>query len=751
MTSVQVAIPARPAPTDTDEHPLRKRMRYRSVICTLFRQYNITVSVDAFWCGSAIIYKNQLEAACDAFTIFKTREQLYVMLIGLMQSGKTGAFHALIRLMLLSGLVRRTYILCGSAEVGLREQAEGDAKSYNPEFYRSGALRVCFHQTFAKLTMNTSNSLIVIDESHMNQNTDGHIGQMDLMLRRHNIALTGTHPILARNNTYIVSVSATPFSEYSDMVHNVGNKGDEEEKKAVVRIRPGVGYRGIKEFRAAGKIVSTGRFNLEEDPAKFFEELIGSGNKYALMRINDNNVKRIISTRAPSFGIKVLHHTRKRNDILISRDSDNPTRRCLEDEPCQPTIVLFAGKLRCGKVVPMDAKKHISCVWEDSPTADTDTVLQGLAGRMCGYYPSGSTLPYVYVPSALLATSEYKFRIGTTPVPRCISVDEFDRFTLGFEGRHEGYIMPTKFKNAGSLIVRGQSDRLPALPLRYEPAALFNAEQLHMFELARGEKTAMFRFLRTNARLLAPTVIANFTAAPEYTPEQKLEVVEFFEQGKLPKHELATRWVDTITQPKWRRDLHESVRVRRMLTTHAIQGKKKKEKYQPFFGLAYDDVTNHVFAIFQFAPPAGVTHIDKLIRRTTGIEIFARAFADEDAEIPEGEGVVISRLRPDSTTNPAVFEAGLQEFVSRSINGPVADSNFIGGPITFSKAAYGWVGGLVFIGGKLTPPPIMLAILRRIGDAHGVSIKLSYTEDTKHATGISPDHFQVSCVSWIKK
>ena len=48
------------------------------------------------------------------------------------QAGKTGAFHRLIREMFENGDITHAYIICGSSELRLREQAEEDTQKYNP-------------------------------------------------------------------------------------------------------------------------------------------------------------------------------------------------------------------------------------------------------------------------------------------------------------------------------------------------------------------------------------------------------------------------------------------------------------------------------------------------------------------------------------------------------------------------------------------------------------------------------------------
>jgi hypothetical protein len=60
----------------------------------------------------------------------------------------------------------------------------------------------------------------------------------------------------------------------------------------------------------------------------------------------------------------------------------------LENEPEQKTIVFIKGMFKMGKVVP---KRYVSFVMNmNSKTTNTDSLLQGLAGRMCGYVSRGA-------------------------------------------------------------------------------------------------------------------------------------------------------------------------------------------------------------------------------------------------------------------------------------------------------------------------------------------------------------------------
>ena len=70
--------------------------------------------------------------------------------------------------------------------------------------------------------------------------------------------------------------------------------------------------------------------------------------------------------------------------------------------------MILKGKIRAGKVVP---KKHIGFVWEDSKNPNTDTVIQSLLGRMCGYRGTGvtehsDTLPLIFLSEKLIVEAD---------------------------------------------------------------------------------------------------------------------------------------------------------------------------------------------------------------------------------------------------------------------------------------------------------------------------------------------------------
>ena len=337
-------------------------------------------------------YPPQINAAAAIMRVFTAGVIRYALLTALCQSGKSGAFHWLIKIMLKSGLIQRAYILCGSTETELRDQAKSDATEMNSEFYKkdnTGQIQIYFRQDFEKARLDTTNALIIVDESHLVQ---GQKQTLCEFLGRYGITMDGNPAPLMEKNTYFLSVDATPYSELSAMTHK------ESHVKHIEKLLPGKGYYGLQNYLYDGRLKET--FNIGSDPARFEKLLVTHcAKKYALMRFTKGKksaadeiaVLNICRTR----GFNVRYFTEERKDITIAS---------LETAPSVPTVVIFRGCLRAGKVVP---KKHIGLVWEGSANSKTDALVQGLPGRMCGYEGMfGDAKPMCFVPPSSLKENE---------------------------------------------------------------------------------------------------------------------------------------------------------------------------------------------------------------------------------------------------------------------------------------------------------------------------------------------------------
>ena len=161
----------------------------------------------------------------------------------------------------------RVIVVCGNAEHELSDQLRASKTDFirlyvQTEFaYLSAAMITSVIRMLeaqiqvwcgADLNRNSThpssarNTLFIWEEAHYAQ---------DKTNRPHkffkNLCITADGEISnleGERNNYVLTVSATPFSELSNIWHN-------GQKKRVVRLEPAEGYKGPRHFLAAGAIV----------------------------------------------------------------------------------------------------------------------------------------------------------------------------------------------------------------------------------------------------------------------------------------------------------------------------------------------------------------------------------------------------------------------------------------------------------------------------------------------------------------
>jgi hypothetical protein len=348
------------------------------------------------------MFPQQSDAAFAALTIFLTLR--YVLFRADVQSGKTGAYHGIIRTMMERGLIDRAYILCGSHETELRSQCHEDVKEHHP-VHAQPRIRVIFRQDFKKNTMMTCRALIVVDETHLVAEKDQTLSRF---LGKHGLSMAGTTKHMVDNETYILSVSATPHAEESAMIH-----GDSGEKGRVV-MSPGKGYYGPKNYYEDGHVREVyplhdfrGKYNF----SLLLNRLSEQGPSYLLFRVSKNKQMKHLQARLADWKnpLQIVEFNSEKKDkdreIVLTRkeQQDHETKwhtriPCLEEQPAVMTVVFLKGRLRCGKRIP---KQYVSLAWEMSKHANTDTIIQSLLGRLSGY-DVPERKPLIFLPPALL-------------------------------------------------------------------------------------------------------------------------------------------------------------------------------------------------------------------------------------------------------------------------------------------------------------------------------------------------------------
>lgn len=350
-------------------------------------------------------YPNQEAAGDRVFDLFSTGSVQYVILKADVQSGKTGCYLYIARLMLSRGIVDDVYFLCGSNETSLRAQAQKDVRDYFNDTPFANHVHVFFRQDFNKSTMNQYRVLIVNDESHL----DCKKGQLlHQFLGRHHLDMSGTTPYMIRQQVYILSVSATPFAEEAAMCYKASYP------KELVQLQPGAGYFGPSDYLESGRLQSTFSLSTVEQRTRFIDLVqTTSTQKYVLLRGGEKRNARSLSPLIADLqrkGMNIYHFTSAYEganaQITITREEADAHEQkygvripSLEDQPERTSIVLLDGRLRCGKRVP---KQHIGMVWEMGNGKLADVIIQSLLGRMSGYDVPRENPPHIYVSPHLL-------------------------------------------------------------------------------------------------------------------------------------------------------------------------------------------------------------------------------------------------------------------------------------------------------------------------------------------------------------
>lgn len=580
------------------------------------------------------------------------------------QSGKTGCYQHLIRRMLKREIIQRAYIVCGSSEIELRYQANDDVLAHNLD--RADKIQVIFRQDFDKTTMDLKNALVIVDESHMVQT----VGQtLHRFLGRHGITMDGNPTTLNAKNAYVLSVDATPYSEISALIHK-----ETPYKKFVEQMQPGEGYRGLEELVEAGVIHPT--FNILEDPVRFTSLLLQ--RKYFIMRMNHSKLNdasiNIIRAICAEKGYPVLNYLSGTYEVAITRKeqmtSKIPIAHCLEDEPALPTVILIYGRLRAGKVVP---KRHVGGVWEGAEESNTDTVIQGLVGRMCGY--EAADLPNIFVPASFLREMKGML-VEDSEMTRALHAYQGDG-DLSLDVPHGRQLLPRTGTNlkSGRLAAAPSRGRTACVPLRLT----WDGNQMaDVYDPTKTPRERLNAYKTEGRGLLMRKVRASLASSDRYTEEQKAEIIAN---------------IFTKTMPMNGRLMHaESDEAylsyfSAVLKGHAagtapiehVSGCPEVTMLftEPgFLGLRQPGASEHTLFVLFYTKAKGLEDrsdisLEQRVALTTGKSIFSLDESRFDRPVAMAGGAGISK---EDIQNPANLEAGLREFMNIGRNGILVTS-----------------------------------------------------------------------------
>lgn len=220
--------------------------------------------------------------------------------------------------------------------------------------------------------INTENTLFIFEESHFAQS----IGQSpDKFLKMIGLPANGDNELLKEKNNYYCSISATPFSEICD-------NGNLKQSKYVVRMEPGLGYRGVKWLKENGKIIGFDNWETSLRDALYSKK---DECNWAIVRVRGDEQMKIAERICLTSEWNVRKYDQEHSDKLFKM-------KTLENKPRTSTVIILRERCRMGTVVP---KKHLAFLFETSASSNTDTLLQGLLGRACGYHVNDTLIVYI--------------------------------------------------------------------------------------------------------------------------------------------------------------------------------------------------------------------------------------------------------------------------------------------------------------------------------------------------------------------
>jgi hypothetical protein len=338
-----------------------------------------------------IISQQQIKAANDIIEAFKERR--WVILTAQMQSGKTTTYYLTAAIMLMLRIVNKVIIFSGNNEIELKKQIN-DSKnkflkslrrnlnilnSYNLGEYDDiedvfddfeENIEVLWGRDMEKYEYSPDETIFYIwDESHYAQNKG--MGP-EKFLKSQGIRAHGDQYNLEENDCYMLSVSATPFSEISDNKH-------QNQNKTIINLEvDDEKYHGVKKMVQHRLIHSYDYTEWETYLSNTLKRHTSSSPKYALLRLRDS------LQMNTEDAVNIIRRCGWKHKIFDSSKSNQLQNiQELEDEPEENTVIVMKGKCRMGKVVP---KQFIAFCMETSNNPNTDVILQGLLGRMCGYH-----------------------------------------------------------------------------------------------------------------------------------------------------------------------------------------------------------------------------------------------------------------------------------------------------------------------------------------------------------------------------
>jgi len=389
--------------------------------------------------GREIYYPNQAITANEVVAAIRLDDIVFQMVLATCQAGKTGCMLATIEKLLQSDSIvnpDNIFVITGLSDTEWVMQT----KKRLPFIGNNVIHRGQFTNSTSVLK-NINNAVILVDECQIACKKDMSIDKLLEQAGLKDLAY------LKDNNVNIVEFSATPNSTLNDI-----ELWDTSTKTHIMK--PGAGYKGHLSLIDNNRLQQSEDLYITNDPEAGrscdYDDALNLAIKPAIDAIKDVKCKIEMCYTRPRFHI-IRTPTGGKAETVIGRfktifGEDYAYKRCFKGEdklmdelnklPLKHTFLFIMEKARCA--VTFAHKNLIGILYERLPkTPKDDVIVQGLAGRACGYNVDDGIIVFTNVPSieryVTMVDSDFKERDGFT-------------FT-GDKSKKNTHLHPTTYKN----------------------------------------------------------------------------------------------------------------------------------------------------------------------------------------------------------------------------------------------------------------------------------------------------------------
>lgn len=320
-----------------------------------------------------------VEVALDHYENHKA-----VALVAPMQSGKTDTFLEIGKKMVEYGKVNNVVVFCANNETLLKDQTVDCVNELEMQSY----CQVVFGTKMKKFVPKPF-TFYIWDEAHYGQS----INQMaDEFSAKCGICTAGVN----NDSAYLLCVSATPFSQ---------NEDAKDSNTLMIFQEPSYGkcgdpYYGVPNMLSNGKIKTFVDF--ETCAKERIDQLKSSSEpKIGIVRLYGKEAK---------FFEQLCKENDLQYDLYDASCENRKLKEALNKQPSKSRVIAVKGKVRMGFTI--DNKMHFLWTLENSKHGKTDTRMQGLIGRFCGYEHNLET-EYWVPKKGLQSAKEYCYFLRT--------------------------------------------------------------------------------------------------------------------------------------------------------------------------------------------------------------------------------------------------------------------------------------------------------------------------------------------------